>query len=170
MITKTGGWFQDEVKCSNGQIDNCYGEYNREILDLTETPARIFLYGLIIVLFILCLCAYRWRFLASYLIYGEILTRLAVVFIPNSKSYHSNANVFMFESFSYCFVTYCGDRLSAILAVITYAVQIFFCMHVVYLRPLSVLDGMLLVLRVGIFIFVFSFVFTSIAYVTRLHN
>lgn len=118
-------WVQEQEKCADGKFDQCFGDYNEKLFEVTGAPARWIIKTLVLIGAILCLLAFRWRHLANLFIYIELLQRMAAILTPNSKIYHSDENTFMIEICAYGTALYCGDRWSAYLATITYLWQVF---------------------------------------------
>ena len=118
-------WVQEQERCADGKIDECFGDINEQLFEVTGAPARWIVKTLVFMGAILCILAYRWRHLASLFIYIDLLIRIAVIFTPNSKIYHSNEKSFTIEILAYGTILYCGDKWSAYLAIITYMWQSF---------------------------------------------
>ena len=118
-------WVQEQKRCADGKFDECFGDSNEQLFEVTGAPARWFIKALVLIGVILCILAFRWRHLANLFIYIDLLQRIAVILTPNSKIYHSNENTFMIEILAYATGLYCGDKWSAYFATITYVWQVF---------------------------------------------
>ena len=87
IIFSTGNWFGDHEKCSADLTQNCIGTYDENLMEPTR-PTCLFVLELLIFLgvFADALC-YKWRQLARFFIYLELLCRLMAVMIPNTYGY-----------------------------------------------------------------------------------
>ena len=113
-------WVQEQERCADGKIDECFGDYNEQLFEVTGAPARWFIKSLVFLTAILCILAFRWRHLANLFIYLDFLQRIAVILTPNSKIYHSNENTFMVEIGAYSTALYCSDKWSIYFGIFTY--------------------------------------------------
>ena len=73
LITTSIPWFQEEQLCDGSELDKCYKPYNEAILDSTSQIARIIVQVLTVVSAILCLLCFKWRHLAGWFIYIEMV-------------------------------------------------------------------------------------------------
>lgn len=89
-VVKTGHWFEEPVFCSAETFSNCVGQYREDMLDPVESTFRFLLNVAIGVSVVLCILAYKWRFLADFCIHLEAIVRLIAQFFPNQRSESQN--------------------------------------------------------------------------------
>ena len=171
LATGSGAWFAREEQCKNdGIITQCFGPYNKEVLDKTETVARFIITALAILQVLMVICCFKWRQIGAYLIHLEMAIQLIALFFPNSKSYHENFYSYMLKSIEIAITSYCGQVSVIYLLTVLFMVQIFFGTHVAYMNPLTIVDGIFSVLSILFLMLCLCFTHTTLHYLQNLHT
>ena len=108
IIFSSGGWFGEQRRCDSKIIDNCLGDYNESLLDPTANAFNRILKLLVILSLVLSILCYKWKGIALYFYYLEMLTRLIAVAIPNIAGYKSD-EVKLLAVHSSLFICYYTD-------------------------------------------------------------
>lgn len=71
-IFQSGAWYTDnETECTAGVTDDCIRSYKKDLLDVTEQHARLFMKGVLVLSVVMCIMCYKWREIANAFIYLE---------------------------------------------------------------------------------------------------
>ena len=123
-----------------------------------------------VVQFIMCFLCCKWRWIGSYFIYSEILIHTSSLFYPNSTNYNQRYSTYLNATIMLAFSHYCGQIQSIYLLTAMLSVQLYFGIHVAYLRPFEAINGISCVITVTTSFFVLSFIYSGLFYLSKLQK
>ena len=169
-ITKTGHWYEDPVDCSAETFYDCIGRYNEDMLDPIDSKVR-FMHRLAIgASVVLCLLAYRWRFLADFCLYFEAFIRLCAQFFPNQASQSHNPQMHCMIAVGSLLLLYSDSAGSMLFLGICLAISIFISYHVVWMHEFTIITLISDVCLFLLWLVTCALVIMAIAHVTELHG
>ena len=89
--------------------EKCVIEYNESLCDPIEPMLRTSLLILFVIGMILDFLSFKWRWLARWFIYLEILTRIIASLVPNYASHDATRVHYGYSIMLIFFVFYCLD-------------------------------------------------------------
>lgn len=115
------------------------------------------------------LCSLKWRRLANYLIYLELLLRLVILLKPNSRAEDAPPAAYSHEMFTIFISNYCGGRLSFLVTSIVLSIQIFASI-LIYDKPLTIVISVVGIINIVSYTLIASTLLITLDYVKRLQS
>lgn len=119
-------------------------------MDVTKNVARIATYVLLIIDFFFLLACYKWRWMASFQIYFELLSRILFAFVPTSTMRGLHPFIHCINSIMAFLVHYCGSILNIYAIFLVTIFEVYFGVHIAYDRHFGTPEAILTVLYVTI--------------------
>ena len=104
-----GAYYSEKIICTDLITTKCVIEYNESLCDPIESSLRILLKIVFFIGLILDFLCFKWRWLARWFIYLEILTRIIASLVPNYASHDATRVHYGYSIMVIFCVFYCLD-------------------------------------------------------------
>ena len=125
ILTSSGGWYGETVKCDEKVKAECIGEYNEAFLDPLSPYMGQILKVYMIPSVILCIWCYKKREIADYFYHIENLLQILSVFHLNASNYNMEYSQLSVRLLMLYLMYGIGFRAEIIANAITMAIYMF---------------------------------------------